>query len=559
MVGLPQSLIDLGEPSNLPETDQQWMDLLGLLPGYDPFRGAEEAKLWFDVDEAIKRLEFFHEGLHLVEGKKAAQKFVLERWQQSFVANLFGWKREDGTRRYREAMLYIPRKNGKTPMAAGILLSVMLQDHEPGAQIYSAGADQKQAKLIYKHVKGMIKSEPEFGSRLRCYPSNSSVTYDAEDAVYMAISADAHTKHGYSTHLGIVDELHTQPNGDLVEVLETSTGARTQPLMVYITTADFDRESVCNERHKYAEEVRSGVINDLAFLPAVYQIDREDDWTDEATWAKANPNLGVSLELDYLRKACKKAQAIPRLEAAFRRLHLNQKTQSDVVWISLGRWDACDAEPLVEAELEGLECFGGLDLANTMDINAHVMVFPHEDGSVTLLPRFWIPEDRALEREKRDRVPYIQWAREGWITLTPGETSDYDRIREDILADSKRFNIRDIGVDRWNSLQIANQLQGEGLTLTDFGQGYKSMNAPSKHLEVMVVSRKVRHGANPVLRWMISNARIQSDPAGNIKPTKQKSTEKIDGVVAAVMGLGRWMASEEEERSVYETRGVIEL
>jgi phage terminase large subunit-like protein len=335
----------------------------------------------------------------------------------------------------------------------------------------------------------------------------------------------------------------------------TSTGARRQPLIIHITTADFDRPSICNEKYDYACKVRDGIIHDPAFLPVIYEADRDDDWTNPEVWAKANPNLGISVSLQYLERECRRAQETPSYENTFKRLHLNMKTQQDVRWLGMEAWDACGEEAIEESVLEGQECFAGLDLSTTTDISAFVLAFQDEEGVLTVLPRFWIPEDSALKRERRDRVPYVDWARQGLIETTPGNVIDYDRIRTHINDIKDRFKITEIAIDRWNATQLATQLQGDGFEVVAFGQGFKDMTAPTKELEKLVMSGKLRHAGHPVLRWMASNVAVETDAAGNLKPSKKKSTERIDGIVALVMALGRLMVTP-IETSVYNTRGL---
>lgn len=513
--------------------------LFALIPGYDPVATASPGE-FFDQATARHALDFFGTQLQLIEGEAANRPFQLEAWQEAIIACLFGWHRADGTRRYREAMIYVPRKNGKTPFCAGIVNLVMFTDGEPGAQIYSAAAEREQAALIFRHASGMIARNPAMASRARIYRSFRSIEYAAEGTVYKALSADADTKHGLGAHLVIVDELHAHRDGELVDVLLTSTAARRQPLVIYITTADYARESVCNTKYDYASKVRDGVIPDSSFFPVLYEASVDDDWTDPKVWAKANPNLGVSVKLDYLERECQRAKSEPSYENTFKRLHLNIRTQQDVRWIPLDKWNACDGE-VDEAALAGRECFGGLDLSSKLDVTAWVLVFPptDEDPKWRVLPRFFVPEDNARDRERRDRVPYTTWAAQGFIALTPGNVVDYEHVKAVIAEDARRFTIREIAYDSWNATQIALQLQDVGATMVEFGQGYRSMSEPSKEFERLIVSRDLAHGGNPVLTWMASHVAAESDPAGNIKPSKKKSTERIDGIVATVMALGR--------------------
>ena len=317
--------------------------------------------------------------------------------------------------------------------------------------------------------------------------------------------------------------------------MTTSTGARRQPLCVAITTAGFDRKSICWEIWRYALAVRDGAIKDPTFLPAIYAADPEDDWTKEATWRKANPNLGVSVKLDDLRVRCQRAQDMPSEENTFRRLHLNQWTEQDTRWLRMDLWSQGDQACPVD--LTGRECFGGLDMATSFDTTCLCLLFDIGDGKYWAEPYFWIPEENMRERVKRDRVPYDMWHRQGFLRTTPGNVTDYDVVRADINELAKKYNIRQIAIDRWNATQLSTQLQGDGINVLGFGQGYGSMSAPAKRLEGLVVGGKVLHHS-PVLDWQASNVAIQSDYAGNIKPSKAKSTERIDGIVSLTMALG---------------------
>lgn len=539
---------------------RQWQKLLRLIPGYDPIKTAGDS--WFDVEAGQLAIDFFPECLKHVEGDKADQPFELEDWEKAWVANLMGWKRTDKlgriVRRYRESLLYIPRKNGKTPLAAGVCLEVLFCDGEPGAQIYSAAAEREQAALLFRHAKGMVEKEPELADRARIYGGvgqRSIVLKDDEASVYKVLSADADTKHGGNSHLVLIDELHAQPNRDLVDVLQTSMASanRKQPLLIHITTADFDRESICNEKYDYACKVRDGIISDPSFLPVIYEAARDDDWTSPKVWAKANPNLGVSVSEEYLARECKRAQETPTYENTFKRLHLNMRTGQDVRWLPMEKWDACDLAFEIN-NLEGSECFAGLDLASTTDVAAFVLAFP-TSGGYLIWPHFWVPQEGAARREKTDRVPYETWARQGFLETTPGNVIDYDRIRVRINELGQTCRIRKIAVDRWNSTQLVTQLTGDGFELEGFGQGFASMSAPAKKLEELILGGKLRHRGHPVLRWMASNAAAEEDAAGNIKPSKAKSSEKIDGIVALVMALGVAMVAPEDS-CPYDTRGI---
>lgn len=533
------------------------------IPGFDPWKRPGDA--WFDEEAAQLAIDFFQECLRHCEGQVAGQLFKLENWQKAIIGNLFGWKRKDAqgriVRRFRELFLYVSRKNGKTPLAAGICNYVMFCDGEPGAQIYCAAASQDQAGALYRHAVEQVKQEPELMSRARIYRAMKSIVLkDDEATVFKVLSADADTKHGGNPHLILIDELHAQPNRNLVDTLTTGFASqnRKQPLCVYITTADYDRESICNEKYEYACKVRDGVIDDPAFLPVVFELKADDAWDDPANWIKANPNLGVSVSAEYLAREVAKAKETPSYENTFRRLHMNQRTRTDQKWLDVDAWDK-GASPsiaeLIEA-VRGVPCCAGLDLSTTTDVAAFLLAFKLPENRIALLAWFWVPGDSAEKRERRDKVPYQTWARQGLIKLTPGNVQDYDQIKADINEIGKQFQVKEIAFDPWNATQLANQLAGDGFQMVQFRQGFVSMSEPSKELEKLVVAGQLLHGGNPVLRWMASNAVIKTDPAGNIKPDKAKSTERIDGIVAGVMAIGR-ITQQTTQDSVYETRGLI--
>jgi phage terminase large subunit-like protein len=477
-------------------------------------------------------VRFFEKHLTHSKGELGGKAFLLEPWQKDYIGKLFGTMNGD-VRQYRTSLLAIPRKNGKSTLCAGIALKLMF-DGEPGAEIYSCAADRDQARLVFEMAKVCVESSPQLRGRLRVF--RNSIVREDTHTTYKALSAEAFTKHGLNAHGIIFDELHAQPDRELWDVMTTSTGARRQPLCVAITTAGYDRKSVCWEIWRYAVAVRDGAIKDPTFLPAIYAADPEDDWTAEATWRKANPNLGVSVKLDDLRVRCKRAQDMPTEENTFKRLHLNCWTEQDTRFLQMSHWAQGDKPcPVV---LDGRECFAGLDLATTYDTTCFCLLFQLDNGTFWVEPHFWVPEENMRDRVKRDRVPYDVWAKAGKLHLTPGNVTDFDKVRADIVALSKKYNIRQVAIDRWNATQLSTQLQGDGINVLGFGQGYGSMSAPTKALEAAVVGGKLLHGGHPVLAWQASNVAVQSDHAGNIKPSKAKSSERIDGIVALVMALG---------------------
>jgi len=522
--------------------------ILRLIPGYDPFATAGDC--WLDEDAARLALDFFPEVLTHVKGEKAHQPFILEPWEQAIVGNLFGWKRPDGTRRYRTCLIFVARKNGKTPLAAGIILYVLFCDGEPGAEIYSAAGEHKQAALIFEHARGMVEHEKLLRDQAKIYETFKSI--EVGSSTYRVISADAKTKHGFNTHLAVVDELHVQPDAELVDALRTSTGARRQPLIIYTTTSDYERESICNTEYDYACKVRDGILDDPTYLPVIYGAEKTDDWTKLSTWRKANPNLGVSLSVSFLREQCARAQATPSYENTFKLLHLNIKTEQISRWLRMLDWDAC-MQPLNPSDLVGLECSAGLDLSSTQDITALVLAFPMAVGEFALLPFFWIPGVNAVEREKRDRVPYALWRRLGLVNFTEGNSIDYRFIRQRINELGQSYKIQGIGYDPYNATHIATELgEEDGFNMIEFRQGILTMNEPSKEFERLVLLHKLRHGGNSVLRWMASNAAVKTDPSANIRPVKpdSKAANKVDGVIASIMAIALARKAPEREAQI---------
>ena len=538
-----------------------WVKLLKSLPGYDPFVNAGDG--WFDLEAARQALDFFPTYLRHIKGQLAGEPLVLARWEKAIIANLFGWKRLDGKRRYREAFILVPRKNGKTTLAAGVVIYMLTCDGEPGAEIYSSANDRLQARLVFQTVKGMIQKSEEVKKYCRIY-TNSITAYDPDIGVetgsfYSPISSEANTKHGYNSHLIIIDELHGQKSRELVDVLETSTAARTQPLIFTITTSDYDRPSICNEKYDYACYVRDGIIEDDTFLPVIYEASKKADWRKPATWRRANPNYGISISPEYLKKKCDKAIAQVSFQNTFKRLHLNLKTEQETRWITLENWDKCNGE-VIEKELIGSDCYAGFDLSSNTDITAAVLLFPCDNGLYKVLPRFWLPELNAHQREERDRVPYIQWAKQGFIKLTPGNVVDYEVVKGDFERDCEQFNIIEVAFDRWNFEAFRQQFIHDGIDeekFVAFGQGFYSMSAPSKVLEKLILSQKLAHAGNPVLRWMAANVSAEMDAADNIKPSKKKSRERIDGIVGLIEAIGRAIVKPEPKVSIYERKDLV--
>lgn len=517
------------------------------------FRDLEIGKdrgFWFSEKAAEHILEFFQAFLHHSKGEWAGKPLLLEPWQAFGLAVQFGWLRDDGYRRFKTSFESTARKTGKSTKTSGVGLYMLDFDDEPGADVYSFATTRDQAEIVWGEAARMVESSPALRTRIKTLRRNLHIAGTASK--FEPLGADENTLEGLNTHCGLGDEIHAHRSRAVYDVIETSMGSRRQPMMSCITTAGVERESLCYTLDDYAQKVLEGIFDDDTFFALLCRLDEGDDWRDEAVWSKANPNLGISFKLETMQNACKKAQQMPTYENTFRRYYCNQWTEQYTRWIPMDKWDLCQGK-VDASELTGMTCFTGLDLSTTIDITALVLAF--DCGSVTrVLPFFWVPEENARERSRKDKVPYVEWIRDGYIEATPGNVVDYDFIRAKIHELSEQYKIQEIAVDAWNATQLSVQLKGDGANIHPFRQGYASMSAPSKDLEGLILSQRLDHGGNPVLRWMASNVAVRMDPAGNIKPAKDESTDRIDGIVALIMAIGCRNLAEIAPDFVYNTR-----
>ena len=502
----------------------------------------------------------FIECLCHTKGTWAGKPFELIDWQEQIIRDIFGTIKPNGYRQFTTAYVEIPKKMGKSELAAAVALLLTCGDGEERAEVYGCAADRQQATIVFDVAADMVRMCPALNRRVKILASQKRIVYQPTNSFYQVLSAEAYSKHGFNIHGVVFDELHTQPNRKLFDVMTKGSGdARMQPLYFLITTAGTDTNSICYETHQKAKDILEGRKIDPTFYPVIYGADENDDWTDPAVWKKANPSLGITVGIDKVQAACESAQQNPAEENAFRQLRLNQWVKQAVRWMPMDKWDAC-AFKVTEESLRGRVCYGGLDLSSTTDITAFVLVFPplDEDDKYVVLPYFWIPEDTLELRVRRDHVPYDVWEKQGFLQTTEGNVVHYGYIEKFIEQLGEKFNIREIAFDRWGAVQMVQNLECMGFTVVPFGQGFKDMSPPTKELMKLTLEQKIAHGGHPVLRWMMDNIFVRTDPAGNIKADKEKSTEKIDGAVATIMGLDRAIrCGVNTGASVYDERGIL--
>jgi len=516
-------------------------------------------------------VQSFIAALRHTKAEWKGQPFILLPWQAEIIQTVFGTIGADGYRQFRTCYVEVAKKNGKTMLAAAIALYLLIADKEAGAEIYSCAADRQQASLIYREAAIMAKNCPALSRRVKVIDSQKRIIYSDTNSFYQVLSSEGYSKHGLNPHGVLYDETHVADREMFRVMTHGSSDARRQPLHLFITTAGSNTHSVGYELHQKALDIRDGRKIDSSFLPIIYAAEETDDWTDPKTWAKANPSMGVTIPADSLMRACDSAKQNPTEENSFKQLRCCLWTQQAFRWMPMLLWDSC-AFPVNEELLRGKPCYAGLDLSSTTDITALVLVFPPTDDcdKYQVLPYFWLPRDNIDLRVRRDHVTYDIWQSQGLFNVTEGNVVHYEYIENFIDRLRTKFDIREIAFDRWGAAQMVQNLENLGFTVVPFGQGFKDMSPPTKDLMRLVLSKQIAHGGNPVLRWMMDNVCIQTDSgsgeaigmddAGNVKPSKAKSNEKIDGVVAMIMGLARALVNDgAPKESVYDTRGVVWL
>ena len=507
------------------------------------------------ADRAVK----FIENLCHTKGKWAGTRFWLLPWQEQLIRDIFGIVKPDGNRQFRTAFVEICKKVGKSELAAAVALYLLYADNEPSAEVYGAAADRQQASIVFDVAKQMVEMSPALMKRSKLMAATKRIVNYGNAGYYQVLSAEVGGKHGFSVSGLVFDEIHTQPNRQLYDVLtKGSSDARQNPLHFIITTAGNDRHSIAFELHTKAVDILEGRRVDPTFYPVVYGLKDDEDWEDEANWYKVNPSLGYTVDIERLRDAYREAKQNPADEITFKWLRMNMWVSSTTAWIPDAIYMRGN-EPIDMDSLLGRDCYAGLDLSSTGDITALVLMFPPRDETekYIVLPFFWVPEETIPRRVKANSVPYDVWEKQGNILATEGNVIHYDFIEKFIYDLAEKYHILEIAVDRWNATQMIQNLEGEGFTIVPFGQGFSSMSAPTKEFYRLLMEGQIIHGGHPVLRWMAGNVVIDTDPAGNIKVTKAKSKEKIDGIVAAIMALDRCIRQESQSGSVYDERGLL--
>ena len=521
---------------------------------YNDLENALDKGWYFDRKAAIRAIGFIEKLKH-TKGKWAGQRFKLESWQQFILWNIFGWMKADGTRRFRYVYVEIARKNGKTALSAGIGLYMLFADGEARPEVYSAATVKDQARICFSDAVEIVKK-----TDLKNYlsPYRNSIVYELKSGMMKPLSSDYGTHDGLNPSCGIIDEFHAHKDSGMFDVIKSAFGARRQPLMFIITTAGFNKNGACYAYRSNVIKILQGINEDDSLFGIIYTLDSKEEWDNPKMWIKSNPNLGVSVFPEYLADQVNDAKNRPEAVRNVMTKNVNLWVDAEKTWILDDIWQKCIGTTDIKS-LRGCKCWGGLDLSNVSDITAFVLLF-HENEKFQLLPFFWIPEDKMLEKIRKENINYDKWSSLGFVKVTAGNVLDYDFVKADILQIVEMYDLQSTAYDRWNASQTIIDLQNEGMECSPFGQGYGSMGAPTKEFEKMVLTEKIEHFGNPVLRWMMASTVVKTDPAGNIKPDKEKSSQKIDGIVASIMALGEWMTAQaEEDNNPYNQRGMLSL
>ncbi len=533
--------------------------------------------MYFDQAKADRAVNFIKNLSH-TKGKWKGVKFTMLPWQTQALGDIFGTMRDSGFRQYNTAYLEICKKQGKSEVGAGVGLYCLTADDEWGAEVYGCASDRQQASIVFDVAVDMVDQNPTLRKHIKPVLSQKRLVYLPTRSFYQVLSSEAYSKHGFNVSAVIFDEIHSQPDRGLYDVMTEGSGdARTQPLFFFITTAgdDPNRESIGWELHQMAIDILTGAKVDPTFYAMIYGIDRDNkriwtgrecqtveeiDWESEEVWKLVNPSLDHTVPMEKVRDQYIRAKGNPSREKNFRWLRLNswEKIKTSK-WLGLDFWDFCKSKIDLE-RLRGRPCYGGLDLSSKIDMTSFVLLFPPDDINKKwiVLPTYWIPEDRVPERVQTDHVAYDKWAAQEYLKTTPGNVIDYAFIEKEIIDLRDLYDIKQVGYDPWNAMQTAIRLEDAGITVAEVRQGYKSMSPAMKEVEQLARGRKLAHSGHPILRWNVGNVEIKTDENENIRPVKGKNIERIDGIVATINAMARAMLSE-DKTSVYETRGVIVL
>jgi len=516
---------------------------------------------WLTSDEPLpdpegkgERAVKFINNLTHHEGKMAGKPFALAPWQERIVRRIYGDTDADGRRRVRTVFILLPRGNGKTTLCAALgLLHLFGPENEAAGQTVVAAADKEQASIAYNAAARMVRQDARLSRITRATDSQRRLSHPKSGSTFKALSHEVGGKHGMSISCLIADEIHAWPKRELWDVLTTSMGKRDQPLTIAITTAGVGVHGIDYELYDYAHRVARGDVDDPSFLPILFEPGPEADWQDEDVWRAVNPALASGFRsLEEMRMMARRAAQVPAQRESFKRLYLNiWQDGAAAPWLDMETYDA-GADPVDLDALEGEPAWIGVDLSSVEDLTAVVAAVPKPEGGVALAAWFFVPADTLRRRQERDQLPYVRWAEEGWITPTDGSVVDYDAVETTIMELCERFRVQEIPIDRWNSTGTINRLMAHDLPVVKHGQGFAGMNQPFKDTERLILAGQLQHGGNPVLRWNFRNVVLDQDPAGNVKPSKARSAEKIDGAVAAAMAVGRVQA-EEMQPSIYES------
>ena len=520
----------------------------------DDLETGEERGLYFDQEEGQRFVAFFERFLHHSKGKWAGDPFILLPWQQFMISSLYGWKRSDGSRRFRTLFCAVGRKNGKSATCSGLGLAMLDFDQEPAAEVYFSATKRDQARICHVEAERMVKASPHLKKRIGIHRNNLHVKATGSKAE--PLSSEARSLDGLSPHCAIIDEYHAHKDAEIFHVLKSATGSRSQPLLAIVTTAGWNIDGPCFHFQKTCQDVLQGIKDDDSLLPLIYCLDEEDDWKDQSTWIKANPSLGQSISMEYLKEQFTQATNYGSTEEAnFRTKHLNEWVSSSDVWIRDEDWMKSGAEH-IDIDPKTLTWYGGLDLAAVSDFCCLVLVAELPDGELLARRWYWLPEsawDKRMDKEQ-SRI-HMDMLDLPYFFLSPGNVTDYQALRRtisgyyvqdgtvkhDTSCIMDQYNVGSISFDRWNSSTLVTQLTGDGVLMAPIGMGYASQSAPLRELERLILEKKLIHEADPVLRWMIRNVMIQRDPAGNIKLDKARSQDKIDGVMALNCAVAEWM------------------